>query len=123
MDNFDMNLMLEPVLANVVKSLADFFGTTTEAVMANAPTFLAEYGWYHTLTMMPLYIIVALILGAGGGFFVTGFFDKGKVPIFIFIMLLTCVVVFGAAFLPVIMSPELVGLDHLIYVITGKNVI
>ena len=30
MDNFDMNLMLEPVLANVVKSLADFFGTTTE---------------------------------------------------------------------------------------------
>jgi hypothetical protein len=123
MDNFDMNLMLEPVLANVVKSLADFFGTTTEAVMANAPTFLAEYGWYHVLTMMPLYIIVALILGVGGGFIIASFFEKGRVPVFIFIMLLAFAIVFGAAFLPVIISPELVGLDHLIYVITGKNVI
>ena len=49
MENFDATLMLEPVLANVVKSLAEFFGTTTEAVMANASTFLAEYGWYHML--------------------------------------------------------------------------
>ena len=123
MDKFDATLMLEPVLANVVKSLAEFFGTTTEAVMANAPTFLAEYGWYHTLTMMPLYIIVALMLGAGGGFIIAGFFDKGRVPVFIFVMLLAFAIGFGAAFLPVIISPELVGLDHLIYAITGKNVL
>lgn len=123
MENFDMSLMLEPVLANIVKSLAEFFGTTTDAVMANVPTFLAEYGWYHVLTMMPLYIIVALILGVGGGFIIAGFFDKGRVPVFIFVMLLAFAIVFGAAFLPVIMSPELVGLDHLIYVITGKNVL
>ena len=45
MAKFDATLMLEPVLANVVKSLAEFFGTTTEAVMANAPGFLADYGW------------------------------------------------------------------------------
>lgn len=123
MDKFDATLMLEPVLANVVKSLAEFFGTTTEAVMANAPTFLAEYGWYHVLTMMPLCIIVALILGVGGGFIIAGFFDKGRVPVFIFVMLLVFAIVFSGVFLPVIMSPELVGLDHLIYVITGKNVL
>lgn len=123
MENFDMSLMLEPVLANVVKSLADFFGTTTDAVIANAPTFLAEYGWYHVLTGMPVYIMFALILGVGGGFIIASFFEKGRVPVFIFIMLLAFAIVFGAAFLPVIISPELVGLDHLIYVITGKNVI
>lgn len=123
MDKFDATLMLEPVLANVVKSLAEFFGTTTEAVMANAPGFLAEYGWYHVLTMMPLCIIVALILGVGGGFIIAGFFDKGRVPVFIFVMLLVFAIVFSGVFLPVIMSPELVGLDHLIYVITGKNVL
>lgn len=123
MENFDATLMLEPVLANVVKSLAEFFGTTTDAVMANAPTFLAEYGWYHVLTQMPLYVIIALIFGIGGGFFVAGFFEKGRVPIFIFIMLLAFIVVFGGVLLPVIVSPELVGLDHLIYTITGKNVL
>lgn len=123
MDKFDAALMLEPVLANVVKSLAEFFGTTTEAVMANAPTFLAEYGWYYVLTQMPLYVIVALFLGIGGEFVLAGFFDKGRVPIFIFVMLLAFIVVFGVALLPVIISPELVGLDHLIYAITGKNVL
>ena len=123
MDNFDMNLMLEPVLANVVKSLAEFFGTTTEAVMANAPEFLADYGWYYVLTQMPLYVIVALFLGIGGGFVLASFFDKGRVPIFIFTMLLAFIIVFSVALLPVIISPELVGLDHLIYAITGKNVL
>ena len=123
MDKFDATLMLEPVLANVVKSLAEFFGTTTEAVMANAPGFLADYGWYYVLTQMPLYVIVALFLGIGSEFVLAGFFDKGRVPIFIFVMLLAFIVVFGVALLPVIISPELVGLDHLIYVITGKNVL
>lgn len=123
MDKFDATLMLEPVLANVVKSLAEFFGTTTEAVMANAPGFLADYGWYYVLTQMPLYVIVALFLGIGGGFVLAGFFDKGRVPIFIFTMLLAFIIVFGVALLPVIISPELVGLDHLIYAITGKNVL
>jgi len=123
MDKFDATLMLEPVLANVVKSLAEFFGTTTEAVMANAPGFLADYGWYYVLTQMPLYAIVALFLGIGGGFFAADFFDKGKVPIFIFVTLLAFIIVFGVALLPVIISPELVGLDHLIYAITGKNVL
>ena len=67
--------------------------------------------------------MVALILGVGGGFIIASFFNKGRIPIFIFIMLLAFAIVFGAAFLPVIVSPELVGLDHLIYVITDKNVI
>lgn len=123
MENFDATLMLEPVLANVVKSLAEFFGTTTEAVMANAPGFLADYGWYYVLTQMPLYVIVALILGIGGGFVLSSFFDKGRVPIFIFVMLLAFIIVFSVALLPVVISPELVGLDHLIYAITGKNVV
>lgn len=39
MVNFDTNLTLDTALANAVKSLADFFGTTTKTVMENAPSF------------------------------------------------------------------------------------
>jgi hypothetical protein len=124
MENFDASLMLEPVLANMVKSLAEFFGTTTDAVMANAPEFLAQYGWYHVITGLPLYIIIILLLGIGGGLIIASFFDgKWKVFMFIFIFFLAIIIVLGCAFVPVIVAPEFVGLDHLIYVITGKNLL
>lgn len=40
---------LEQTLSLILQSLANFFGTTTEAIMANAPGWLAKYGWYVTL--------------------------------------------------------------------------
>ena len=71
MDNFDMNLMLEPVLANVVKTLADFFGTTTDAVMANAPAFLAKYGWFVKISEMGWMYALVIVLA---GLFCSGLF-------------------------------------------------
>jgi hypothetical protein len=40
---------LEQTLNMILSALANFFGTTTENVMANAPIWLAKYGWYVTL--------------------------------------------------------------------------
>ena len=40
---------LEQTLNMILSALANFFGTTTENVMANAPMWLAKYGWYITL--------------------------------------------------------------------------
>ena len=40
---------LEQTLNMILSVLANFFGTTTENVMANAPMWLAKYGWYVTL--------------------------------------------------------------------------
>ena len=48
-----MDNVLQTALAEAVNSLANFFGTTTEAVMAHAPEFLAKYGWYDMLSSLP----------------------------------------------------------------------
>lgn len=124
MKEFDTTLMLEPVLANVIKSLADFFGTTTEAVMNNAPQFLAEYGWYYALSNLPYIVLIIVIVGLGGAAIVSGFFDgKWAVIMFIFVFIVLSILIAACGFLPVLISPEMYGLDHLIYAITGKNVI
>lgn len=41
-----MSFELQSVLAQVVQQLATFFGTTAEAISANAPEWLAKYGRY-----------------------------------------------------------------------------
>jgi uncharacterized membrane protein YgdD (TMEM256/DUF423 family) len=59
-----MDNVLQTALAEVVNSLASFFGTTTEAIMAHAPEFLAKYGWYSTLNELPITIMgIVLITG------------------------------------------------------------
>lgn len=128
MDNFDMNLMLEPVLANVVKSLADFFGTTTDAVMANAPAFLAKYGWFVKISEMGwMYGLVIVLAGLLSSGLYTILDDIGsiknpaKAPIILFfIILISATVIY---FLPLFVAPELVGLNKLINMITGKGII
>ena len=43
---------LEQTLNLILSALANFFGTTTQAIMANAPEWLAKYGWYVTLDLV-----------------------------------------------------------------------
>ena len=58
-----MNETLQAALAGLIDGLATFFGTTTEAIMKDFPTFLARYGWYDTLTELPGAIFLGLICG------------------------------------------------------------
>ena len=128
MDSFDMNLMLEPVLANVVKSLADFFGTTTDAVMANAPAFLAKYGWFVKISevgwMYGIVIVLAGLLSSGLYTIlddISSIKNPVKAPVILFFTILIVATVLY--FLPLFVAPELVGLNKLINMITGKGII
>lgn len=139
MENFDMSLTLEPVFANIIKSLAEFFGTTTDAVMANAPMFLRQYGWYSTLSSLGgdliFMVIIAGLIGIVTGVVCFGINDElfytdadkhkrlnpMKCGLGVFMLL----VVMGLAseLLPAIIAPEMVGLDRLLTNLTGKNIL
>lgn len=130
MAGFDANLTLDSVLANAVKSLADFFGTTTEAVMDNAPSFLSKYGWYCTLSALPTHILQAVFIIAA---FTIVFFlfnllvedtlwvTKKTIKYYIFACIGVVIFVCVICLLPTIITPELVGLDHLVKTITGNG--
>lgn len=58
---------LEQVLASVVQQLANFFGTTTTAVMNNMPEFLTIFAWYNTINniwYIPVAILTSLFIAA-----------------------------------------------------------
>lgn len=57
-----MDNVLQTALADAVNSLASFFGTTTEAIMEQAPEFLAKYGWYYTLNELGWNAFISLLL-------------------------------------------------------------
>lgn len=63
-----MDNILQTALADAVNSLANFFGTTTEAIIAHTPEFLAKYGWYSTLndlmTIAGILIVFMVMVGA-----------------------------------------------------------
>ena len=62
---------LEQTLNMILSALANFFGTTTENIMANAPMWLAKYGWYSMLRNdLPLWMLSGAFVGLGllGGF-------------------------------------------------------
>ena len=58
-----MDNILQTALAEAVNGLANFFGTTTESIMAHMPEFLAKYGWYSTLNSLSDDVIVAIFVG------------------------------------------------------------
>ena len=59
-----MDNILQTALAGAIDSLAGFFGTTTEAIMEHAPEFLAKYGWYDTLSNLPMTILGCILVAA-----------------------------------------------------------
>lgn len=127
MDKFNMDLTLEPVLANICQQLASFFGTTTDAVINNAPEFLAKYGWFSVLSNLGDDIVIGGILL----FLLSGLlvlllavindevlYGKEKklnsvrwgITFFIISMILNV----GSSILPCIVAPEFVGLRYLL---------
>ena len=110
-----MDNILQTALAEAVNSLASFFGTTTEAIMAHAPEFLAKYGWYSTLNGLPLTIIGAVLTFAVifiFGTIVLGIFgvDLDHPLLTIIIVFILCLVVsVGIDIITCAVAPEIVG--------------
>ena len=110
-----MDNILQTALAEAVNSLASFFGTTTEAIMAHAPEFLAQYGWYSTLSDLPIDIVLSVLIAALiilVGSLTTMLCDfEIKHPILVvgFIFMLCVVACVGSNLITCAVAPEIVG--------------
>lgn len=118
---------LEQTLNMILSALANFFGTTTETIMQNAPTWLAKYGWYVTLhNEFVGYLLIGVLLGV----IIAGIFlylcscirdDIGKGAIALAILIFVIVVVIAGS-IPIItcmIAPEIIGLEAAIKLISG----
>ena len=117
---------LEQTLNLIVSALANFFGTTTEAIFRNAPTWLAKYGWYVTLHNE---LIPYIFGGIFAGIFIAGIFlfiyeitDKEYgtgVIVIAFLIFITVVAI--SIIIPIItcmIAPEIVGIEAAIKLIS-----
>ena len=107
-----MDNVLQTALAEVVNSLASFFGTTTEAIMAHAPEFLAKYGWYDTLSNLPLTILGSLVFAFVIFLFIV-LMTMGDIdhPVLIgIVVIFVCVAIgVGTELITCAVAPEIVG--------------
>ena len=113
---------LEQTLNLIISSLANFFGTTTENVMANAPMWLAKYGWYVTLKKE---LIEWLLGGAFVGAIIAIVFlflwDANKheikalqIVIAFILFIIGMVVIISIPIITCFIAPEIVGLEAVI---------
>ena len=115
---------LEQTLNLIISSLANFFGTTTEKIMENAPYWLAKYGWYKTIyNRLPEALLAGLLIGIllMSGFFMiceTMFDLRVKnlkiIIIGVIIFIITILVIIGITLISCAIAPEIVGLESVI---------
>ena len=107
-----MDNVLQTALAEAVNSLASFFGTTTESIMAHAPEFLAKYGWYSTLKDLPMTIILWAFLSAMIYLLcllISDFDIKRPYLTFLIICIFCGIATIGSDILTCVIAPEIVG--------------
>lgn len=110
---------LEQTLNLIISALANFFGTTTQNIMTNAPYWLSKYGWYTTLRKdLPGWLLGGAFVGFSiAAIFlflwdVSGHETKALQITIAFILFIvgTAVIVF----IPIatcLIAPEIVGLE------------
>ena len=117
---------LEQTLNLILSALANFFGTTTQAIMANAPEWLAKYGWYVTLhTELVEWMFGGVFAGA---VLVVGFLaiwclsdhevKPLQIGICIFLFFLGLGVLISIPIITCMIAPEIVGLEAAIKLIS-----
>lgn len=117
---------LEQTLNLIVSALANFFGTTTEAILRNAPTWLVKYGWYVTLhDELAGHIFGGILAGmviAGMFLFIYSITEKSyTVGVIVVAFLIFIAVVAISTSIPIItcmLAPEIVGIEAAIKLIS-----
>lgn len=117
---------LEQTLNLIVSALANFFGTTTEAILRNAPTWLVKYGWYVTLhDELVCYIFGGIFAGIviGGIFlFIYEIADKeygiGAIIIAFLIFIVVVAIAISIPIITCMIAPEIVGIEAAIKLIS-----
>ena len=112
-----MSEILETTLSEILVQLANFFGTTTNTVIEQLPTWLAKYGWYVTLNNIGFNLLIAFIL-VGIVMGLTVFFTEQYSKVVRNIWIVSSIIaVLGAVIVPIItcaVVPEMVGLQALL---------
>lgn len=115
-----MESILQTTLAGVIQQLADFFGMTTEVIMQNAPVWLAKYGWFSLMQILPgiialwvfvIVVVLGIIIWIG---YENDWKDKTTVIVCILSALMLTLVLFSAWFIQCAISPELYGLKAIL---------
>ena len=117
---------LEQTLNLILSALANFFGTTTQAIMANAPEWLAKYGWYVTLhTELVEWMFGGVLVGVMLviGFLAIWRFTEHEVKplqigICIFLFFLGLGIIICIPIITCMIAPEIVGLEAVIKLIS-----
>ena len=108
---------LEQTLAQVIQQLANFFGTTTTAIIDNMPDFLTMYAWYYTFNNL-WYIPCVVLLSVFASVFLFLFWEdcidfEVKVSDFmktgVKVGLLICAFIFIKDIALCFICPEIVG--------------
>lgn len=119
-----MEITLQATLANILNQLASFFSTTTEAIMQNAPYWLAQYGWYTMMCWSPF----ALFIGAGIGIVI---FDvlrwafeiemKHPVLVAVALIIISIIICVCICFGQCAIAPEIYGLRAIMHDISSMK--
>lgn len=119
-----MDNILQTALAEAVSSLANFFGTTTEAIMEHAPEFLAKYGWYTTLNGLPL-TALACLFAAGLIYLIialVAMFEIDHPVLVFFTILIICLIIgIGSSIITCAVAPEVVGIHAILDLINNAG--
>lgn len=117
---------LEQTLNLIVSALANFFGTTTEAILQNAPTWLTKYGWYVTLhDELVCYIFGGLLFGGCVAALFLFIYSITEKPYTVGVIVVAClifvIVVAISVSIPIItcmLAPEIVSIEAAIRLIS-----
>ena len=115
-----MDNVLQTALAEAVNSLASFFGTTTEAIMAHAPEFLAKYGWYSTLNGLSINIVFSILIASlvllFGSLLLMSIDYELEHPILVSVVILILFMIIGVGtkLITCAVAPEIVGAHAII---------
>lgn len=107
---------LDQVLASVVQQLANFFGTTTTAIMNDMPEFLTIFAWYNTINKMGWFIPFVILTNnftTAFIWFISDGWEEENLPKFLKIGLWVgigiSVFILGKDIILCIICPEIVG--------------
>lgn len=117
---------LDETLSNILIQLANFFGTTTEVIMTNAPMWLAKLGWYSTIKDIPLTIFLWVLICSGIALVYFGALmiseqdlSKGKTRTYFLICAIVLVLMITTPLITCAIAPEYVGLEYLLSLINN----
>lgn len=113
---------MESINSEATAKLAEFFGTTTNKIIENTPTFLSKYGWYMTVKdiyLIPIVAVLVTFIGTGLYTLITDVIDLDDsgtkiIRVAFIIFVVTVVILLIADYTPLFIAPELVGLERLL---------